>query len=65
MKLNVNGQAYETAAQALDALVSELGHDAELVATALNGDFVPRAARAASRLQPGDSIEILAPMQGG
>jgi sulfur carrier protein len=35
------------------------------VATALNGDFVPRGARAATQLADGDKVEIVAPRQGG
>ena len=35
------------------------------VATARNGDFVPRQARTATRLAAGDKIEIVAPRQGG
>ena len=35
------------------------------VATALNGEFVPARARAATPLKEGDRIEIVAPRQGG
>jgi sulfur carrier protein len=65
MMLFVNGHAFDTAARALDGLVQELDHEAQSVATAVNGDFVPRSARAATALKDGDRIEILAPMQGG
>ena len=65
MKLTINGERREldaaTVAEALAAL--EMG-DAR-VATALNGDFVPAAARADTTLSPGDALEIVAPMQGG
>ena len=50
-----------TLAEALAAL--ELSE--ARVATALNGIFVPADARAATALSPGDSLEIVAPMQGG
>jgi sulfur carrier protein len=35
------------------------------VATALNGVFVPKGARAETVVQEGDRLEVLAPMQGG
>ena len=35
------------------------------VATALNGEFVPARARAATPVKEGDRIEIVAPRQGG
>jgi sulfur carrier protein len=61
----VNGERTETSAASLAELVALLGHGQEAVATALNGDFVPRQARASTRLRPGDKIEIVAPRQGG
>ena len=35
------------------------------IAVALNGSVVPRAAWAATALQPGDSVEIVRARQGG
>ena len=61
----LNGEPAETAAATLAELLAELGFAEAQVATALNGDFVPRAARAATRLGPGDRVEIVAPRQGG
>jgi sulfur carrier protein len=46
-----------------DARIEAIGERA--VATALNGKFVPAAKRAATQLNAGDRVEILAPMQGG
>lgn len=65
MKITVNGAAYETGAATLAALLGELGHDAAVVATAVNGDFAARASRESVVLTAGDQIEIVAPMQGG
>jgi sulfur carrier protein len=65
MRIEVNGEPRETAARSLADAVAELGLAGALVATALNGDFVPRAERAATPLKHGDRIEIVAPMQGG
>jgi sulfur carrier protein len=61
----VNGEATETGAATVAELVAELGYNEDQVATALNGDFVPRSARAQTKLSAGDNIEIVAPRQGG
>lgn len=65
MKITVNGNAQETAAETLDALLIELGYGATKVATAVNERFVPAALRPEQRLNDGDRIEIVAPRQGG
>ncbi|MBB3711904.1 sulfur carrier protein [Limimaricola variabilis] len=65
MRIMVNGSAREVEADTLAAALEALGHGGAAVATAHNEVFVPAAARAETRLAPGDRIEILAPMQGG
>ncbi|MDV7269939.1 sulfur carrier protein ThiS [Thioclava sp. A2] len=65
MRLEVNGTAREVAAETLDALLVEIGVDLASVATALDGEFVPRGQRAATPLTDGARVEIVAPMQGG
>ncbi|APZ50381.1 sulfur carrier protein ThiS [Salipiger abyssi] len=65
MRIELNGEPVETLAETLEALIDERGVEAEAVATAVGGSFVPRSARAATALQPGAKVEILAPMQGG
>ena len=65
MKIFVNGASRETrAADVAEALV-ELGYGDAVVATALNGAFVPAGSRSAARMKEGDQLEVLAPMQGG
>lgn len=64
-RITVNGEARETSARTLGELVAELGFGEAQVATALNGTFVPRAARAQTPLALHDSVEIVAPRQGG
>ena len=49
----------------LDALLKRLGQPADGVATAVNGEFVPRAQRADRRLGAGDAITCFAPIVGG
>ena len=61
----VNGEEAETEARTLAELVADRGFAEGEVATALNGDFVPRQARAATQLARGDRVETVAPRQGG
>jgi sulfur carrier protein len=65
MKIDVNGEAQEIAATDLEAALTELGWGEARVATALNGTFVPAAARPGTPLSPGDQLEVLTAMQGG
>ena len=65
MNLIVNGQRLEADAADLAALLHELDYSDRLVATAINGEFVPKDERAGTHLNEGDKIEILAPMKGG
>jgi len=65
MRILVNGASREVGAADLAAALEELGYAGAVIATAVNGEFVPAADRQASRLTEGDRIEVLAPMQGG
>ena len=65
MILHLNGEPREVEAASLDALLRELGVEPAAVATAHNGEFVPRGERADIRLTAGDKVELLSPMQGG
>ena len=64
MRITVNGEAVETAAGTLAALLDELGQGDAKVATAVNEVFVPMGARGRA-LAPGDRVEIVSPRQGG
>lgn len=61
----VNGESVRVRAATLAELLVEFGYAETRVATALNGDFVPAAARSSRRLSDGDRVEIVAPRQGG
>ena len=61
----VNGESTETDARTLAELVAARGLGEAAVATALNGEFVARDARATTQLRHGDRVEIVAPRQGG
>ena len=65
MKILLNGAWRDTDAVDLAAALQELGYADAVVATALNGEFVPTGSRSATHLTDGDHIEVLAPMQGG
>jgi len=65
VEISVNGRGITTRAGTLAALLVEQGLGEERVATALNGDFVPGRARAATPLRAGDRVEILSARQGG
>lgn len=65
MSITVNGEAHEHAATTIAELLEHLGYQAGSVAIACNEAFVPRASYAETAVQPGDRIEIVAPMQGG
>jgi sulfur carrier protein len=65
LRITVNGEVTDTDARTLGELIARLGFQESAVATARNGDFVPRGARAETPLEPDDKIEIVAPRQGG
>ncbi|MBP2300071.1 sulfur carrier protein ThiS [Azospirillum picis] len=65
--LHVNGRAEPLAAVSVADLLAARGiaADARGVAVALNGALLPRGRWADTRLQDGDSLEIVRPIQGG
>ncbi|MGA7537610.1 MAG: sulfur carrier protein ThiS [Steroidobacteraceae bacterium] len=65
MRILVNGDSREVCSADLSAALEELGYRGAVIATALNGEFVPAGTRQAARLSEGDELEVLAPMQGG
>jgi sulfur carrier protein len=65
MRVIVNGEQREIAADHVDALLSELEYEGTHFAIAVNFDVLPRSAWAQTPLQPGDEIEIITPRQGG
>ena len=65
MRLVVNGETRDVEAATLAKALEALDYAEATVATALNGEFVPTRARAATPVKEGDRIEIVAPRQGG
>lgn len=65
MKITLNGEARDLNGPTAQDALAEIGLGAAKVATALNGAFLPAAARAETTLKDGDALEVVAPMQGG
>lgn len=65
MKITLNGEARDLSGPTVQDALAEIGLGTARVATALNGDFLPVATRASAALKDGDTLEVVAPMQGG
>ncbi len=65
MRLFVNGEEKQIAAETLSALLNELDYEGDWLATAVNAELVSESEREDFKLNNGDRIEILSPMQGG
>ena len=64
--ITVNGEPRSVDAGAtLADLVAALGATPQSLATAVNGEFVPRAARAGVQLREGDAVFTFQPITGG
>jgi len=63
--VTINGEPRQLAAGTLAEALVALDYEDAVVATALNGAFVPKRKRAETQLRQGDRIEIVAPRQGG
>ena len=66
IEIRLNGEALQLEdGTTLAGLIGLLGQTPAALATAVNGDFVPRAQRLACRLQPGDAVTTFQPITGG
>ncbi len=65
MRIDLNGIPTEVSTSNLADALMALGFGGAALATAVNGGFIPAAARATTLLHDGDRVEVLAPMQGG
>jgi len=65
-QITVNGEprSIEEASTLAD-LVAALGQPPTALATAVNGEFVPRSERATVRLREGDAVFTFQPITGG
>ena len=65
-QITVNGEPRRVEeATTLADLVTALGQPPAALATAVNGEFVPRSERAAGRLREGDAVFTFQPIPGG
>jgi sulfur carrier protein len=67
LMIQVNGERQQVDATTLEALLAERAVETGQrgIAVAVNGAVVPRASWAHTRLQAGDSVEIVRARQGG
>ena len=65
MRVTINGEAREIAAESLDALLGELDYEGTHFAIAVNYDVLPKSRWAETAIKAGDEIEIITPRQGG
>lgn len=66
IKVSINNEPQQLAEGSTVAdMLGQLGFVAAKVAVAVNTEFVPRSTYASQVLQPGDSVDVLAPVQGG
>lgn len=65
MKVILNGEKTDTCAKNLKEFLFERNIDSTTVATAVNGEFIPRTHHENQPLSAGMKLEVLAPMQGG
>lgn len=65
MKILINGQTHELTCKTLAELLRKLEHEANAVATAVNGTFVAVCERDSFTLSNDDEVDIIAPMAGG
>jgi sulfur carrier protein len=65
-QITVNGEPRSVDDEAtLADLVAALGQSPQSLATAVNGEFVPRGARAGVQLRDGDAVFTFQPITGG
>jgi sulfur carrier protein len=65
-QITINGEPRPLApGETLADLVAALGQPPQSLATAVNGEFVPRSARGALQLRDGDAVFTFQPIQGG
>jgi len=65
MRIIVNGEHKEVAAQTLEALLAECGYHSSKIATALNSTFIHRHLRTETTLSENDRVEVVSPIEGG
>jgi sulfur carrier protein len=66
MRVTVNAEEVELGDPGTVAeLLEQCGYGDARVAVAVNEEFVPRSTYAGTKLNDGDRVDVVAPMQGG
>ena len=66
IRIQINGEPRDVAPHtSLSDLVAQLGQPPQALATAINGEFVARDARAQRVLREGDAVFTFQPITGG
>ena len=65
MKLTINGESREVAAERVDQLVEALGLAGQAVAVELNQQVIPKREHANTALKEGDELEVVTLVGGG
>ena len=65
MKLTINGESREVAAERVDQLVEALGLAGQAVAVELNQQVIPKREHASTALKQGDELEVVTLVGGG
>lgn len=63
--VKINGESLDTAGKLLTEYLSEHGYDLKRVAVEINGEIVPKASYSQTRLNDGDTVEIVNFVGGG
>ncbi len=66
MSITINGAQHALESDTdIETLLKSHGYADKIVAVAVNGTFVPKDVHAQTIITQGDTVEIVAPMQGG
>ena len=63
--VKVNGQELDIAGQTVAEYLAGTNYDPKRIAVERNGDIVPKAQYGETRLQDGDSVEVVSFVGGG
>ena len=65
MSVTINGEKAEVAGKLLSGYLKDAGYDIQRIAVELNGEIVLKAQYESTRLQDGDTVEIVNFVGGG
>ncbi|MBQ7652471.1 MAG: sulfur carrier protein ThiS [Victivallales bacterium] len=65
MSVTINGEKAEAAGKLLSDYLKDAGYDIQRIAVELNGEIVPKVNYDSTRLQDGDTVEIVSFVGGG